>query len=106
MEKEVKHTPGPWVVANGHQVWHNGHNTVESPRICTLQNAGEPVAQLGRDEMTANARLIAASPDLLAACEAALALLDVNHAHWHLRPEGPVFTQLRSAIALAKEPTP
>jgi hypothetical protein len=65
----TKFTPGPWVVANGAQVWHSGHNTVESPRICTLQNAAKPVRQLSDDEMIANARLIAAAPDLYAALE-------------------------------------
>jgi len=62
------HTPGPWTVANGDQVWFDGINTVQSPRICTIQNASDPVRQLSAAEMSANARLIAAAPDLLAAC--------------------------------------
>lgn len=61
------HTPGPWVVANGLQVWADGPSTVRSPRICTVQNASTPVQQLSEAEMAANARLIAAAPDLLAA---------------------------------------
>ena len=48
-----------------------------------------------------DARLIAASPDLYAACDQALALLEQNHAAWCLKPDGPVFDALRSALAKA-----
>jgi hypothetical protein len=61
----AKHTSGPWTVANGLQVWKDGHNAVTSPRICTLRNASEPVDQIGTDEMEANGQLIAAAPELL-----------------------------------------
>jgi hypothetical protein len=54
----MKHTPLPWIVANGPQVWRNGHNTVESPRICTAQNAAKPVNQLPPEELQANAEFI------------------------------------------------
>lgn len=67
MTQKTKHTPGPWVVENGLQVWKSGHNTVESPRICTFKNAALPVEQISYVEMEANARLIAAAPDLLEA---------------------------------------
>ena len=63
--KASKHTPGPWIMANGLQIWHDGENTIHSPRICTIQNAADPVRQLAALEMNANARLIAAAPDLL-----------------------------------------
>jgi hypothetical protein len=65
----AKHTSGPWTVANGLQVWKDGHNAVTSPRICTLRNASEPVDQIGTDEMEANAQLIAAAPELLEALQ-------------------------------------
>lgn len=66
---EHKYTPGPWIVANGLQVWHDGHNSLTSPRICTIQNAREPIEQISDDERKANAYLIAAAPDLLHALE-------------------------------------
>jgi type VI protein secretion system component VasF len=49
------------------QVWRDGPNAARSPRICTLRNAADPVDQLPADQMAANARLIAAAPDLLEA---------------------------------------
>ena len=60
----TSHTPGPWIVANGLQVWRDGPSAARSPRICTLRNAADPVDQLPADQMAANARLIAAAPDL------------------------------------------
>jgi hypothetical protein len=50
----------------------------------------------------ADAHLIAASPDLLAACKGALALLEVNHEGWCIRADGPEFVALRKAIAKAE----
>lgn len=64
----IQHTPGPWNVYFGSV----GDRTLSV-------EAGEPkrrVADIQRsDEMGANARLIAAAPDLLAALKAALPLL-------------------------------
>jgi len=64
----MTHTPGPWIVFNGGvSVWANGgyikQHFPEAPR----------------DERHANARLIAAAPELLEACKLAediLAMLD------------------------------
>ena len=67
---ESKHTPGPWFVfGNGHCVGGPKGFIDGDPRE---QTAG--VAMCGMrlrtdDEAEANARLIAAAPDLLAACE-------------------------------------
>jgi len=60
-----KHTPAPWIVANGLQVWKDGSSAATSPRICTLKNAASPVEHLSDAEMEANAQLIAAAPELL-----------------------------------------
>lgn len=68
----TKHTPGPWVVTNGYQVWKDGRNALLSPRICSLKSAATPVEQVSRDEMAANAALIAAAPDMLAALREAV----------------------------------
>lgn len=61
---DEKHTPGPWVVDGPPEnqiVWSDAEN-----RICFLAHSA------GRDEDRdyANGRLIAAAPDLLAACKA------------------------------------
>ena len=67
---ESTHTPGPWFIfGNGHCVGGPKGPIDGDPR---QQTAG--VAMCGmrlrtEDEAKANARLIAAAPDLLAACE-------------------------------------
>ena len=115
METTTKHTPGPWVVVR-EKLNHKAdppeiievrrdvsaaiQNTIASMNVYAPQ-PGTPICGCGGDPMS-NARLIAAAPDLLAACEAALALLEMNHAAWHLKPDGPVFDALRQSIARAK----
>ena len=64
----TKHTPGPWTLKlteNGHPVIEDrvGRKVVE--QFC---NGGTSEGSEGRD----NARLIAAAPDLLAACKTML----------------------------------
>lgn len=68
-----RHTPGPWQVHNGYRVY--------APAKLVGENRGQyfEVAICGTDyasgnlaETDANARLIAAAPDLLAACQAGL----------------------------------
>lgn len=73
----TQHTPSPWK-AYHYVTDENGRHTSTVAaddgnfRICELtQRFPVPVA----DTVKANARLIAASPDLLTACESALALL-------------------------------
>lgn len=55
----VKHTPGPWK-ARGNSVWHNAEG--DEIGIVAGVSTSKPAA-----ENAANARLIAAAPDLLAA---------------------------------------
>jgi hypothetical protein len=57
-----KHTPAPWSYTEG-----------EYPNIY-LSDGGDPLdgSELGAEEATANARLIAAAPDLLKALQAAI----------------------------------
>lgn len=59
------HTPGPWKATF----------TATSPSREVWANSG-PVTVLSVTTTEANARLIAAAPDLLVACEAALTLLE------------------------------
>lgn len=62
----AKHTPGPWVTGQ--------HGGVIDPRGCAVAKVQEMPGQ-DCGEVEANASLISAAPDLLAAIEAALALL-------------------------------
>jgi len=61
---ETKHTPGPWTV---------DHNHPDDPETATIHDpSGDWVAQT----CDANARLIAAAPDMLAALEMSLSVFD------------------------------
>jgi hypothetical protein len=95
----TSHTPGPWIVANGLQVWRDGPNAARSPRICTLRNAADPVDQLPADQMAANARLIAAAPDLYEALTELVDLMD-GVLEGDYKPDG--FTTQPARAALAK----
>lgn len=66
----MAHIPGPWQVdetraIGAYSVWH--HTDQASERICSVYD-GDSEFDLDRETRDANARLIAASPDLYAAC--------------------------------------
>ncbi len=78
---EAKHTPGPWVA-----LWANDYLTGNQP-VEIAAPTGHPIAEVVRvdpaagGDHTANARLIAAAPELLAACMAFVACpADERHA--------------------------
>jgi hypothetical protein len=97
-----KHTPGPWTVDE--EILHEGKLHVAG-RSATVEAGDKGICKLIRHSQSthdpvseANARLIAAAPDLLAACEAALGIVaDCNE--YDGFPE--VFAQIRTAIAKA-----
>lgn len=71
------HTPGPWrLVDDAQGPCMVMHPTADGVAIASLADAFHPlkgfvqIGSPGAPERTANARLIAAAPDLLAACEA------------------------------------
>ena len=87
---QTAHTPGPWVIGNACA------SQVFVPCGGALQNVCAP----GRTdaERCANARLIAAAPDLLAACERA-----ARHFTRHSTPEAQgVACDILDAIAKAR----
>ena len=103
-----KHTPGPWavdmdgsfysVVADVGKKWNN-------PTVCALHYDATPVdsVTIGAwlrhyDNADANARLIAAAPDLLAALEDLLLVANVRIDD----PRCPVFDHARAVIARAR----
>jgi hypothetical protein len=70
----VKHTPGKWT---------SGHAGVQRRPVVVAARAGRPVTVAtidsgNKDEDEANARLIAAAPDLLAALRNARAALGIR----------------------------
>ena len=89
------HTPGPWAAvrtpASGYFDWH----------VHAKSGPGR-LMQIGidTDNTEADARLIAAAPDLLAALERLLACYSVSHS-----PDArqSCWDQARAAIAAAKE---
>lgn len=101
----AKHTPGPWST----QLWKLGEN--KTPQI-VVNGKSDCIAfvkdlwpekqgdEMRDAEMNANARLIAAAPDLLAAARSILemtaaALCHVNCVH-------PAFTSIKAAHDAAK----
>jgi hypothetical protein len=50
----------------------DGYFTVGSPAVKRAVCASDPYPEISNEEVQANARLIAASPELLAACEESL----------------------------------
>ena len=77
--KMAKHTPGPWTIEEyGDEdaptlVIHRDSET----RICFMATSG---AHGDPAKIEADARLIAAAPDLLGACQMALGAFEKNHA--------------------------
>lgn len=101
-----KHTPGPWHYSGeispcGYEVKHPLYcgevRADESDRylgsVCEIQSA-DHVDGISNEEAEANARLIAAAPELLDACEACLARDDIA--------DDELGVMLRAAIAKAR----
>jgi hypothetical protein len=94
MNTQTKHTPGPWTEHEGFICGRFCDGNVYD--ICDPRCAPAELFE----EIDANARLIAASPDLLAACESALALLTDPNAE--PRDADALTAMLLTAIAKAK----
>lgn len=88
----TKHTPGPWSVRYDFVV--QAQSFSDGRLVPVAQPYG--VNTDGTD-LFANARLIAAAPDLLEALEASLALIDLA-----IPFEGDVTRKARAALAKAK----
>ena len=88
----TQHTPGPWRVTTAKVMAGNGR------AICLIENRK---LHEGFQESSANARIIAAAPDLLAALEVVREYMD--HAADQFSYEDIV--QIRAAIAKATKET-
>lgn len=99
----AKHTPGPWYVfGNGHCV--GGPFSSDDPDESGRKTAG--IAMCGMrlrspDESEANARLIAAAPDLLTTLEH-IAGVSKRHTDGSARFDAELLKDIRKAIAKAK----
>jgi hypothetical protein len=96
------HTPGPWVAVDGDIFTEHRHK----PIVASTFEDGEPMGTgITRDAAFANAALIAAAPDLLAALEELLWAA----ARTSLETDGDysdAFAAARAAIAKAQGTTP
>ena len=97
MSEQAKHTPGPWTLEPS---CIRGGDRSRSLVICGPGRvSGRSPAEHGEDE--ANARLIAAAPELLQACREALADLEGYLAEWETDPALETVQELRAVIAKA-----
>lgn len=89
-----KHTPGPWRLEPSWLETDNPYVVADNGKIFPYVEFVADVA------LEADARLIAAAPELLAACE--MALLDMRY---YATVHGESITALEAAIAKAKGET-
>lgn len=110
MSNEIKHTPGPWAAKKGvgWYVVRSAHSQDDNFAIAVGSNKTSLVdAPTGDDaEAKANARLIAAAPELLSACEHAMTLLSpFDDAGLSLGLGSDALYPIKSAIAKARGET-
>ena len=100
----MAHTPGPWTVDGRFDIWADlpGGWTAIVATLVEGRFASPPSVALERQVVEANARLIIAASDLLAACKAAYFLLGIQSGD----PSLPIMRQLGAAIAKAEGRTP
>lgn len=97
---ETKHTPGPWGGADHVEIV-----PLTGPSShCTLAYMPEPGHWFTADEIKANSRLIAASPDLLEACKALAVETDrlARLIYGELHGDSAAIIWARAAIAKAE----
>ena len=68
----TKHTPGPWEASADCMEISPSSGPKSHVELARIVGPGEGSSYYSYDEATANARLIAAAPELLAACKAAV----------------------------------
>lgn len=103
----MQHTPGPWEILLRHDavpfgISSPGTMKYDTDSLCLLPSGGQWRERI--EEMKANARLIAASPELLECCQNALgayAALDMAEVSKHLPSYQECLNDLKSAILKA-----
>ena len=78
-----KHTPGPWIASDRDENYNYPFRTIMKPidggghyRIAQVGYPTSPADTVGADERAANARLIAAAPDLLEAAKKVMMFIE------------------------------
>ena len=109
---ESKHTPGPWTACNGGRCQCKIVSCKDHPiaKAFSLEwgDPGLPYGYIDEGVAVANARLIAAAPDLLAACERAeQTIRNLAGGGWIREGDGVTIamnesSNLRAAIHAAK----
>lgn len=103
-KEAAKHTPGPWMVQMRRgSLGTRGHIAVLGPDFGS--GHGDVVRTMGTTEREeANARLIAAAPELLAAVKEARTLLEMNNARRDMMTdrERALWNTIRAAVAKAE----
>ena len=100
--EEIKHTPGPWTVGETRRYKHSGgvDGTEVAVHYGTAENRGNCIAFAyghgARGDAEADARLIAAAPDLLEALKKARRYVVSSH-----EPVGAELDDIDAAIAKA-----
>lgn len=89
----AQHTPGPWYRSTSGRYIRYDMPPMTGANVCDLDVFGGPP-----DEAEANARLIAAAPDLLAACKLVVACYKGTTAHEQV----PAWEAVLAAIAKAE----
>ena len=90
-----EHTPGPWCVSDGNLLRVTNINKKHPVVVCGVHRNGKYGGKVCGDPL-ANARLIAAAPDLLEALQNAVNHLEGGSARW----------RAQDAIRLATEGRP
>ena len=101
----TQHTPGPWyvtdiaIIGNNGGTWIAEHPAIKWRTLKSVTNSGDAIVAESIKQANANARLIAAAPQMLEALRAALeAMGDTYDARDAASTEGE---QLRDQIAEA-----
>lgn len=103
-ERETaKHTPGPWTQWSDHANVFAGKVRDNLPHNINGENVRQVCScdseDIGDDEQSANARLVAAAPDLMAACVRIVAWLDRLAEHAEQQAKDTRFITLSGAFA-------
>lgn len=76
----MSHTPGPWEVVEADEIY------VVHAGSYTIATMGDPKSLMAHEEKLANARLIAAAPELL---DALKDMVEMAKQHWHSESSAP-----------------
>ena len=92
----MNHTPGPWkriaIGGNGRQVISSGHGW-----LVELPKRGEPETDLQAQQLEADYDLMAAAPELLAACQEAYRLMKNSPGNWESQTAEMLYEAISNA---------